>query len=87
MTAENFQTFFNIAIVLIGFLGGWVLNSLKSSIDSLHKADRSLTEKVQSVEVLVAGHYVKRDDFDKISSEIFRRLDKIYDKLDDKADK
>lgn len=87
MTPESFQTFFNIAITLVGFLGGWVLNSLKSSIDSLHKADVSLTEKVQSVEVLVAGQYVRRDDFDKISAEIFRRLDKIYDKLDDKADK
>ncbi len=87
MTPENFQSFFNIAIVLIGFLGGWVLNSLKSSIDALHKADTDLTAKVQSVEVLVAGQYVRRDDFDKVSSELFRKLDRIYDKLDDKADK
>lgn len=87
MTPENFQMFFNIAITLIGFLGGWVLNSLKTNIENLQKADRALTEKVQSVEVLVAGHYVRRDDFDKISAEIFRKLDKIYDKLDGKADK
>ena len=87
MTPENFQMFFNIAITLVGFLGGWVLNSLKTNIENLQKADRALTEKVQSVEVLVAGHYVRRDDFDKISAEIFRKLDKIYDKLDGKADK
>lgn len=87
MTPENFQMFFNIAITLIGFLGGWVLNSLKTNIENLQKADRALTEKVQSVEVLVAGHYVRRDDFDKISAEMFRKLDKIYDKLDGKADK
>lgn len=87
MSAENFQTFFNIAITLVGALAGWVLNSLKTSIESLQKADKDLTTKVQSIEVLVAGQYVRRDDFDKISSEIFRRLDKIYDKLDDKADK
>lgn len=87
MTPENFQMFFNIAITLIGFLGGWVLNSLKTNIENLQKADQALTEKVQSVEVLVAGHYVRRDDFDKISAEIFRKLDKIYDKLDGKADK
>lgn len=87
MSAENMQTFFNIAITLAGALGGWVLNSLKTSIEGLQRADADLSTKVQSIEVLVAGQYVRRDDFDKISSEIFRRLDKIYDKLDDKADK
>ena len=87
MTAAELQVFFNIAITLIGFLGGWVLNSLKTSIEHLQAADKSLTEKVQAVEVLVAGHYVRRDDFDKISAEMFRKLDKIYDKLDGKADK
>ena len=86
MTPEV-QLGFNILITLIAFLGGWVLNSLKSSIESLQKADNDLTIKVQSIEVLVAGHYVKRDDFDKISAEMFRKLDKIYDKLDGKADK
>ena len=86
MTPEV-QLGFNILITLIAFLGGWVLNSLKSSIESLQKADKDLTVKVQSIEVLVAGHYVKRDDFDKISAEMFRKLDKIYDKLDGKADK
>lgn len=84
---ENYQTFFNISVTLIGFLGGWVLNSLKSSIDALHKADADLTIKVQSVEVLVAGSYVKRDDLDKLSAALFAKLDKIDAKLDGKADK
>ena len=85
--SENYQTMFNIAVTLIGFLGGWVLNSLKTSIDALHKADSELTTKVQAVEVLVAGSYVKRDDFDNFGNAIFKKLDKIYDKLDEKADK
>jgi hypothetical protein len=84
---ENYQTFFNISVTLIGFLGGWVLNSLKSNIDALHKADADLTIKVQSVEVLVAGSYVKRDDLDKLSSALFAKLDKIEAKLDSKVDK
>lgn len=84
---EDYQTFFNISVTLIGFLGGWVLNSLKSSIDALHKADADLTIKVQSVEVLVAGSYVKRDDLDKLSAALFAKLDKIDAKLDGKADK
>ncbi len=87
MTAENFQMFFNIAITLIGFLGGWVLNSLKSSIEALQKADASLTKEVQKIEVLVAGSYVKRDDLDKLSDVLFAKLDRIEAKLDHKADK
>ena len=87
MSPESFQTFFNIAITLIGALGGWVLNSLKSSIESLQKADHDLTAKVQGIEVLVAGTYVKRDDMDKLGTALFAKLDKIEAKLDGKADK
>ena len=84
---DAFQTMFNIAITLIGFLGGWVLNSLKASMEALQKADHELTIKVQSVEVLVAGSYVKREDLDKLCTAIFTKLDRIEVKLDSKADK
>jgi hypothetical protein len=83
----DFQVGFNLAIALVAFLGGWVLNSLRASIDSLQKADTSLTTKVQAIEVLVAGSYVKRDDLDKLTSALFAKLDKIEAKLDGKADK
>lgn len=81
------QTFINIAIGLVGALGGWVLNNLKSSIDELRKADLALTDKVQHIEVLVAGTYVKRDDMEKLGSALFAKLDKIENKLDGKVDK
>jgi len=84
---DDFQMMFNIAITLAGFLGGWVLNSLKASMEALQKADHELTIKVQSVEVLVAGSYVKREDLDKLSSALFAKLDKIEAKLDSKVDK
>lgn len=81
------QTFINIAIGLVGALGGWVLNNLKSSIDELRKADTALADKVQHIEVLVAGTYVKRDDMEKLGNALFAKLDKIDQKLDGKADK
>jgi hypothetical protein len=83
----DFQVGFNVAIALVAFLGGWVLNSLRASIESLQKADTNLTTKVQSIEVLVAGSYVKRDDMDKLTTALFAKLDKIEAKLDGKADK
>lgn len=63
------------------------MNSLKSSIDEQRKDYMELTEKVQAIEVLVAGTYVKRDDMDKLASAIFTKLDRIENKLDNKADK
>ena len=81
------QTYFNVAILIFGGLGGWILNNLSGSIKSLQVTDSELTTKLQSVEVLVAGSYVKRDDLDKLSAALFAKLDKIDSKLDGKADK
>ena len=81
------QTAFNVAICLAGFLGGWVLNSLRDSIKTLQLTDGELADKVQHIEVLVAGQYVKRDDMEKLSQAIFTKLDRIEAKLDHKVDK
>ena len=81
------QTAFNIVLSLVAFLGGWVLNSLRDSIKALHASDAEIVNKVQHIEVLVAGSYVKRDDLDKLTLALFAKLDKIELKLDGKADK
>lgn len=83
----DIQTAFNIVLGLVAFLGGWVLNSLRESIKSLQVTDSELANKVQHIEVLVAGSYVKRDDLDKLTSAIFTKLDRIESKLDAKVDK
>jgi len=46
-----------------------------------------LVEKVNTIEILIAGNYMSKSDFDKIAAAIFAKLDKIEDKLDRKADK
>lgn len=83
----DFQIGFNIAVGLVAFLGGWVMNNLRDSMKALHDADSQLASKVQSIEVLVAGTYVKRDELDKLGQAIFAKLDRIESKLDGKADK
>lgn len=60
---------------------------LHESVRDLQESDKKLAEKVSQIEVLVAGNYVRRDDFDKSVEAIFRKLDRIEDKLDGKADK
>lgn len=81
------QTAFNTILSLVAFLGGWVLNSLRDSIRALQNTDSELADKVQRIEVLVAGTYVKRDDLDRMTAALFAKLDKIELKLDGKADK
>lgn len=81
------QTLINISIALIGGLGGWILNNLKSDQVADRLSISNLADKVQHIEVLVAGTYVKRDDMDKLGSALFAKLDKIEAKLDGKADK
>lgn len=83
----DLQMAFNIVVGLVAFLGGYVLNSIRDSVKALHAADRALTDKVQSIEVLVAGTYVKREDLHDLSKAIFARFDKLDEKLDSKMDK
>lgn len=83
----DFQVGFNIAVALAGALGGWTLKTIWESLRDLQDDDKVLTDKVQAIEVLVAGHYVTRDDQDKNMAAIFAKLDRIEYKLDKKVDK
>ena len=81
------QTLFNYALALCGALGGWVLKVIWDAVKDLQAADKVLVEKVNTIEILIAGNYMSKSDFDKIAAAIFAKLDKIDDKLDRKADK
>ena len=75
--------------LLAGFsaLVGFLLNAVWQAVKDLQAADKVLADKVGSIEVLVAGDYLRRDDFTHMIETLFKKLDKIEDKLDKKADK
>jgi hypothetical protein len=81
------QTIINTAIALVGFLGGWILKVIWEAVKELQFADKVLVDKVNTIEILIAGNYMSKHDFDKIAAAIFAKLDKIEDKLDRKVDK
>ena len=81
------QAVLNWAFGLLNILFGIIVKALWDSYKELKRTDKELADKVSSIEVLVAGQYVKREDFQNVTSEIFRKLDKILDKLDQKVDK
>jgi len=74
---------FGVANIILGAALKWIYDAHRD----LRKADEKLTEKVNKIEVVVAGEYVKREEFDRIADAIFNKLDKIYEKLEQKADK
>jgi predicted RNA-binding protein with EMAP domain len=72
----DYQTLFNIAVAVAGFLGGWTLNRIYQAIDRLDSDVRQMPH-----------NYVNRDDYRNDVNEIKNMLSKIFDKLDGKADK
>ena len=68
-------------------LGGWFLRIMWDTLLNLQFQDRELADKVARIEVLVAGEYVKKEDFDRVIERLFDKLDHIELKIDSKADK
>ena len=50
------------------------------------KEDRALNEKLQAVEVLVAGEYIRRVEFEAKIDAVFYKLQAIDEKLDRKLE-
>jgi hypothetical protein len=82
-----FQDLFNTAMGALMLLAGWFLRVVWDSVKQLQSEDRELADKVSRIEVLVAGEYVKKDDFDRLMMRVFDKLDAIERKIDSKADK
>jgi len=72
----DYQILFNIAVAIAGFFGGWTLNRIYIAIDRLDNDVRSMPHD-----------YVSRDDYKADIREMRDLLGKIFDKLDNKADK
>ena len=72
----DYQVLFNSAILVAGFFGGWILNSIYKSVERLDRDVRDLPR-----------NYVSKADFKDALDRIEGMLIRIADKLDDKADK
>jgi len=83
----DFQVLFNVAMGFIMTLFGWFLRVSWDSLSKLQEQDRELADKVARIEVLVAGEYVKKEDFERVIERLFDKLDHIEIKIDNKADK
>lgn len=74
--AMDKQSLFNLALSMAAFLGGWILNNISRSIERLDLDMRT-----------VSSTYVTKNDYHRDIDEIKTMLNKIFEKLDSKADK
>lgn len=72
----DWQIFFNAAVAIAGFFGGWILNRITSMIDRLDQDVRSMPRE-----------YVQKSDYDKDIGEIKGMLKEIYTELRHKEDR
>ena len=72
----DYQVFFNAALGLAAFLGGWTLNSITKAIERLDADVRGMPH-----------NYVSKDDYKEELREVRIMLGKIFDQLNAKADK
>ena len=77
---NEFQSIINIALGLVLTAGGWFARTLWDAVQEL-KADLS------NLRVEIAKDYLPRNDFNRLADELKDMLGKIFDKLDNKADK
>jgi hypothetical protein len=73
---DDGQLLFNIIVGVAGMFGGWILNNISRSIERLDKDVRQMPLT-----------YVTRADYRADIDEVKQILGRIWDKLDDKADK
>ena len=77
----EWQTLFNIAISLMGFILGFMVNRLFNKLDALTEQDAKLTHEIANIKVQLPTDYVTKHDLERMSSAIFNKLDNINAKL------
>lgn len=85
--ADFDQSFINTMLALWGATMGWVLKVIWDAVKDLQEADEEVIKKVNELQVVMAGDYVKRDELRSEFKALFAKLDRIENKLDQKVDK
>ncbi len=81
------QSLINWLVAAGGAVFGFLGKSLWEAVKDLQAADKALADKVNSIEVLVAGKYVTRDELSTAINRIVDQLDRIEEKIEKKADR
>ena len=84
---QEMQIFINIGFSLFGALLGIIVTIIFKRIGDLAKQHSKHIDKHTDLSVHVAKNYVAKDDFNHLIDRIFKKLDTIESKIDNKEDK
>ena len=76
----EYQSIINIVLGAVLATGGWFARILWEAVQDLKK-------DLTNLRVEMARDYLPRNDFNRLADELKEMLAKIFDKLDNKADK
>lgn len=74
------QTIINTALGLIIAMVGWFAHVLWTAVGKLR-------EDIHDIEVSLPSHYIRKEEFHDAMKTLNDKLDRIWYKLEDKADK
>tara|TARA_R110000868_G_scaffold269845_1_gene529256 strand:- start:31 stop:291 length:261 start_codon:yes stop_codon:yes gene_type:complete len=83
----DYQTLFNIVLGAFSFLAGFMLNSIWQEIRGLQAQQGKAIDRLNSIEVLVAGNYITRAEFSRTMEKLFEKVDGITVAVSAKADR
>jgi hypothetical protein len=72
----DYQVLFNVSVMVVGFLGGWVLNNIYKSIERLDTDVRAMPQQ-----------YLAKEDYRQDLARVEHMLERILNKLDNKVDR
>ena len=76
----DLQTMFNMGLGAVSTILGWFGREMWSAVQELKKDLSKLREEIPK-------EYVAKEDFKDFTEAIFKKLDRIEDKINEKADK
>lgn len=79
------QTVINAVFAGFGAIVGAVIKSIWDAVKDLQSADKGIVQDVSQLQILVAGNYIRKDEFNRMVGTLFDKLDRIDAKLDTKA--
>lgn len=78
---------FGAVVGALTLIFGWMLKNASDAIRELRADDKKIADAVAHLETKMASEFVHKDDLRQISDAIFKKLDRIEEKLDRKVDR
>jgi hypothetical protein len=81
------QVLLNWLVFTLGAIMSAILHTIWGAVKDLRAEDKVITQRVASMHILVAGDYIRKQEFDRVIDRLFVKLDSIEASLVSKQDR